>query len=178
LFEDKFTKNVGHEIDGLIFQPVKEPYRAGRCDSVLKWKPPSHNSIDFKLQIRKVCKEGELPEHIGFLYVQHESRPMGEIKATKKLLPYNNKIVECTLQNGKWVFMRERTDKSLPNSLNTARAVYNSMIHPIDRHTLIDFVERIRRHQQQQQQQHHHHTNMKRPSEQQLNGIDHKQQKL
>lgn len=24
LFEDKFTRNVGHEIDGLIFQPVKE----------------------------------------------------------------------------------------------------------------------------------------------------------
>lgn len=75
-----------------------QPYRAGRCDTVLKWKPPSHNSIDFKLQIRKVCREGELPEHIGFLYVQHESRPMGEMKATKKLLPYDNKIIECTLQ--------------------------------------------------------------------------------
>ncbi|KHN80906.1 mRNA-capping enzyme [Toxocara canis] len=98
LFEDKFTRNVGHEIDGLIFQPVKEPYRAGRCDTLLKWKPPSHNSIDFKLQIRRVCKEGELPEHIGFLYVQHESRPMGEMKATKKLLPYDGKIIECTLQ--------------------------------------------------------------------------------
>lgn len=24
LFDDKFTKSVGHEIDGLIFQPVEE----------------------------------------------------------------------------------------------------------------------------------------------------------
>ncbi|KAK6051325.1 mRNA capping enzyme, catalytic domain protein [Cooperia oncophora] len=53
LFEPKFTKNVGHEIDGLILQPVDAPYTPGRSDIVLKWKPPSHNSIDFKLQIRK-----------------------------------------------------------------------------------------------------------------------------
>ena len=66
LFEDKFTKNLGHEIDGLIFQPVDEvriyvncynfllqPYTAGRCDKVLKWKPPSHNSVDFLLNIRR-----------------------------------------------------------------------------------------------------------------------------
>uniref|UniRef100_A0A7I4YXB1 mRNA-capping enzyme n=1 Tax=Haemonchus contortus TaxID=6289 RepID=A0A7I4YXB1_HAECO len=140
LFEPKFTKNVGHEIDGLILQPVDAPYTPGRSDIVLKWKPPSHNSIDFKLQIRKVVKEGELPQHIGYLYVQHANEPMATMKATKKLLPYDNKIIECTFENGQWVFMRERTDKSLPNSLKTAQAVFNSMINPIDKDMLIDFV--------------------------------------
>ncbi|KAJ1369188.1 hypothetical protein KIN20_030594 [Parelaphostrongylus tenuis] len=122
LFEPKFTKNVGHEIDGLILQPVDAPYTPGRCDIVLKWKPPSHNSIDFKLQIRKVVREGELPQHIGYLYVQNSNEPMATMKATKKLLPYDNKIIECTFDNGQWIFMRERTDKSLPNSLKTAQA--------------------------------------------------------
>ncbi|EYC05020.1 hypothetical protein Y032_0084g1735 [Ancylostoma ceylanicum] len=151
LFEPKFTKNVGHEIDGLILQPVDAPYTPGRCDIVLKWKPPSHNSIDFRLQIRKVVKEGELPQHIGYLYVQHANEPMATMKATKKLLPYDNKIIECTFDNGQWIFMRERTDKSLPNSLKTAHAVYNSMINPIDKNMLIDFVARYgykRRHSQ------------------------------
>ncbi|VDP12627.1 unnamed protein product [Heligmosomoides polygyrus] len=133
LFEPKFTKNVGHEIDGLILQPVDAPYTTGRSDIVLKWKPPSHNSIDFK-----VVKEGELPQHIGYLYVQHANEPMATMKATKKLLPYDNKIIECTFENGQWVFMRERTDKSLPNSLKTAHAVYNSMINPIDKNMLIE----------------------------------------
>ncbi|WKY11709.1 hypothetical protein Q1695_003352 [Nippostrongylus brasiliensis] len=142
LFEPKFTKNVGHEIDGLILQPVDAPYTPGRSDIVLKWKPPSHNSIDFKLQIRKVVKEGELPQHIGYLYVQHANEPMATMKATKKLLPYDNKIIECTFDNGQWVFMRERTDKSLPNALKTAQSVYNSMINPIDKNMLIDFVAR------------------------------------
>lgn len=34
-----------------------QPYLAGRCDDVLKWKPSSMNSIDFKLKI--VNEEGE-----------------------------------------------------------------------------------------------------------------------
>uniref|UniRef100_A0A1I7XLM0 mRNA_cap_enzyme domain-containing protein n=1 Tax=Heterorhabditis bacteriophora TaxID=37862 RepID=A0A1I7XLM0_HETBA len=74
------------------------PYTPGRCDIVLKWKPPSHNSIDFKLQIRRVVKEGELPQHIGYLYVQHLNEPLATMKATKKLLPYDNKIIECTFE--------------------------------------------------------------------------------
>ncbi|VDN40139.1 unnamed protein product [Gongylonema pulchrum] len=171
-FGEKFTKTVAHEIDGLIFQPVNEPYCAGRCDKLLKWKPPSHNSIDFLLRIQRICKPGrcdkllkwkppshnsidfllriqrickpgELPEYIGFLYVQHENEPKAQMKATKKLLPYNNKIIECTYTNGKWEFMRERTDKSLPNSSKTATAVWNSIIYPIDKEMLVAYVENI-----------------------------------
>lgn len=47
------------------------------------------------------------------------------------------------LQDGKWEFMRERTDKSLPNSNKTAKAIYDSIIHPIDKNSLIAFVEKI-----------------------------------
>lgn len=52
------------------------------------------------------------------------------------------KTVGEYFQNGKWEFMRERTDKSLPNSVKTAKAVYNSIIYPIHKEMLIDFVER------------------------------------
>lgn len=51
LLGPKFAQNLSHEPDGLIFQPGKEPYIAGRCDEVLKWKPGSLNSVDFKLKI-------------------------------------------------------------------------------------------------------------------------------
>ncbi|GMR59708.1 hypothetical protein PMAYCL1PPCAC_29903, partial [Pristionchus mayeri] len=144
VLSDEFTRNVAHEIDGLIFQPVDEPYVPGRCDSVLKWKPPSHNSVDFKLQIRKVTKEGELPQWIGFLYVQHSTDPVDQMKATKSLQPYDGKIIECKRENNQWVFMRERTDKSLPNSLKTAQAVVNSMKYPIEKETLISFIDKKR----------------------------------
>lgn len=53
LLGEKFGKMLSHEPDGLIFQPSKEPYTAGRCDEVLKWKPLELNSVDFRLKIVK-----------------------------------------------------------------------------------------------------------------------------
>lgn len=35
-----------------------QPYVAGRCMDVLKWKPPDMNSVDFKLKIMKENKPG------------------------------------------------------------------------------------------------------------------------
>lgn len=53
----KLAQELSHEPDGTIFQPVKEPYLCGRCDSVLKWKPPHLNTVDFRLKI--VTQSGE-----------------------------------------------------------------------------------------------------------------------
>uniref|UniRef100_A0AAR2LU81 mRNA-capping enzyme n=1 Tax=Pygocentrus nattereri TaxID=42514 RepID=A0AAR2LU81_PYGNA len=57
LLEGSFTSQVSHEVDGLIFQPIGK-YKPGRCDDILKWKPPSLNSVDFRLKISKVGGEG------------------------------------------------------------------------------------------------------------------------
>lgn len=48
--------------------------------------------------------------------------PFGRMqKLTKEIRELDNKIVECTMnQFGNWDYMRERTDKKLPNSFNTA----------------------------------------------------------
>ena len=39
LLSDEFKAQLAHEPDGLIFQPSRDPCKAGREDSVLKWKP-------------------------------------------------------------------------------------------------------------------------------------------
>lgn len=41
-------------------------------------------------------------------------------QVTKDLKQYDNKIIECTFKNNTWVFMRQRIDKSFPNSYDTA----------------------------------------------------------
>lgn len=46
--------------------------------------------------------------------------PFAEMKYTKQMKDMNKKIVECKYENGQWVFMRERTDKSFPNAYTTA----------------------------------------------------------
>ena len=43
------VKDLSHESDGLIFTPIEDPYQSGACYRLLKWKPISMNSADFKI---------------------------------------------------------------------------------------------------------------------------------
>lgn len=140
LLGEKFAKQLAHEPDGLIFQPAKEPYKTNQCPDVLKWKPSSLNSVDFKLKIVVESGEGILRRSIGELYVGSLSVPFSKIKITKQLKELNNKIIECKYENNQWVFMRERTDKSFPNSYNTAKAVCNSIVNPVTKEYLLDYI--------------------------------------
>ncbi|XP_051017310.1 mRNA-capping enzyme isoform X3 [Acomys russatus] len=79
LLEGNFAKVVSHEMDGLIFQPIGK-YKPGRCDDILKWKPPSLNSVDFRLKITRMGGEGLLPQNVGLLYVGGYERPFAQIK--------------------------------------------------------------------------------------------------
>lgn len=144
LLSDKFAKQLGHEPDGLIFQPGTEPYVPGQSLEVLKWKPLSMNSVDFKLKIITESGEGILPKKVGHLYVGGMDIPFDQMKVTKTLKEYNNKIIECRYENGQWIFMRERTDKSFPNSLKTAQAVFRSIRDPVTSERLFDFINRHR----------------------------------
>lgn len=47
--------------------------------------------------------------------------PFAMMNYTKTLKDLDNKIIECKFENGQWKFMRERTDKSFPNSAETAK---------------------------------------------------------
>ncbi|TRY71531.1 hypothetical protein TCAL_09599 [Tigriopus californicus] len=169
LLGPKFTKEkLGHEPDGLIFQPSKKPYTAGRDDDVLKWKPSTHNSVDFKLVVQKDSRPGMLPTTIGLLYVGGLNVPFGEMKRLKKeVRELNHKIIECTwdAERKEWVFMRERTDKSYPNSFNTAKSVVRSIQEPVTEEFLLDFIENHAYREPFHQQQHHHqqHHQQKRP---------------
>ncbi|XP_034017911.1 mRNA-capping enzyme [Thalassophryne amazonica] len=140
LLEGSFTSQVSHEVDGLIFQPCGR-YKPGRCDDILKWKPPSHNSVDFRLKITRVQIEGHPTRTAGLLFVGNHSPPFAEIKFTRDLKQYDNKIVECTFVNNSWIFMRQRVDKSFPNSFDTAMAVCRSIQHPITKEMLLEFLD-------------------------------------
>uniref|UniRef100_A0AAG5D4T1 mRNA-capping enzyme n=1 Tax=Anopheles atroparvus TaxID=41427 RepID=A0AAG5D4T1_ANOAO len=143
LLGPKFTKNLGHEPDGLIYQPSLDPYESGVCRRVLKWKPHNMNSIDFRLVIQEERKLGMIPRKVGLLYVGGmEQQSYGEIKLTRELRKLNNKIIECKYEEGGWVLMRERTDKSFPNSYETARSVWESIRNPVTMEGLLTLIDK------------------------------------
>ncbi|CAG0898456.1 unnamed protein product [Darwinula stevensoni] len=141
LLGPKFRKDLAHPPDGLIFQPVNQAYIAGRCDSVLKWKPPSMNSVDFRLKIVEENREGMLKKSRGLLFVGGLDTPFAEMKVTRDLRQYNNKIIECKFENPHWVFMRERTDKSFPNAYETASSVWETIRNPVTEDFLLDYID-------------------------------------
>ncbi|XP_071480898.1 mRNA-capping enzyme-like [Diadema antillarum] len=142
ILDGSFSKELMHETDGLIFQPHNDPYIPGRCDIILKWKPPSMNSVDFRLKITTVRAEGCIPETCGLLFVGGQQQPFGQMKITKELKQYDNKIIECTYDPKKgWIFMRERTDKSFPNGYKTAVAVCQSITNPVTKEFLMGFID-------------------------------------
>ena len=87
-----------------------------------------------------------LPKRRGFLHVGGHDHPVAEIKLTKELGQYNNKIIECKfdMESNSWVFMRERTDKSFPNAYSTAEAVMKSIKEPVTENILLNFIDHSR----------------------------------
>ncbi|XP_014251791.1 mRNA-capping enzyme-like isoform X1 [Cimex lectularius] len=144
-FSEKFSKQLSHEPDGLIFQPAYDPYIPGAYEKVLKWKPPSMNSIDFLMKVETEKGQGIIPRRMCNLYVSQLIPYFGTMPYTKDMAQYDNKIIECSYQNGGWVFMRERKDKSFPNSLSTASAVLESIKNPITKECLLHFIDKIDR---------------------------------
>lgn len=146
LFTERFQCKLGHEVDGLIFQPVPDAYKPGQAPDVLKWKPHTHNSIDFRLKIVRENQLGMLPETFALLFAGRHSQPFDKVKATKEFREHDNKIVECTWDYDRrtWKFMRERTDKSFPNSIDTAWAVFETIKNPLTKEHLLNFIQHYR----------------------------------
>ncbi|KRZ14995.1 mRNA-capping enzyme [Trichinella zimbabwensis] len=140
LLGPKFLEAVLHETDGVVFQPVNDPYRGGTSPKLLKWKPPELNSVDFLLHVKKDTRPGSLGTLIGHLMVTGLHAPFDYIKMTKDLMKYDGKIIECTVVDGAWKFLRERTDKDSPNSYQTAQAVKESIRFPVTQSDLLKFV--------------------------------------
>ncbi|XP_050441542.1 mRNA-capping enzyme-like [Adelges cooleyi] len=141
-----FSKNLSHEPDGLIFQPSSDPYVAGTCPEVLKWKPLELNSVDFKLKIVTEGGTGMLESKVGYLYVGGKHEPFARIKYNKELKNMDGKIIECKFDNGNWKFMRERTDKSFPNAFKTAIAICHSIEQPVTKEILLKCIQRVPHH--------------------------------
>lgn len=141
---DTIIPVLNHPNDGLIFSPANEPYNMFTNPDLLKWKPPELNSMDFLLKIVKENRLGELPTKVGELHVVGHEVRVGTIQLNKELRQLHNKIIECTVENQQWKFLRVREDKDLANSYKTYEGVWKSLQYPITKDGLVDFIAKRR----------------------------------
>ncbi|KAE9409462.1 mRNA guanylyltransferase [Gymnopus androsaceus JB14] len=150
-----------HENDGLIYTCVNTPYTAGTDSNVLKWKPPSENSIDFKLVLRfpPLPSNPSQPDYRAkpvFLatrgvarYEQYDEMNVDDdewerMKASGE--QYDDRIVEVhwdPFVSG-WRMMRFRNDKPNGNHKTVVDNIITSIADGVEKETLLSRSNHIR----------------------------------
>ncbi|BCS06758.1 Dcp1p-Dcp2p decapping enzyme complex alpha subunit [Aspergillus luchuensis] len=153
-----------HGNDGLIFTCRSTPYRIGTDEHILKWKPPSENTIDFRMRLEFPLLEPDSDDeaegvtepyydydalpifHLFVMLNSNEYRPFGEMyvspeewenmKALQQ--PLDDAIVECAQdEQGRWRFHRIRDDKADANHISTVEKVLESIQDRVTEEDLI-----------------------------------------
>lgn len=139
----KLIPQLTHESDGLILQCWNDPYIPRTCDEILKWKYGNMNSVDFKLKFDRSTNG------IAMLYIL-EKKQLRHLPDAKVIFPpdedpsaYHGGIIECSWEEDiqSWKFMRLRTDKLTPNSMDVYLSVKKSIDDNITQEELLDIIE-------------------------------------
>lgn len=141
ILDGQFSRQISHDVDGLVFQPLDLPYCIGTCNKILKWKPNAQNSIDFRLKIIRQKKLGEPERYVGQLFTLGLKEPFSTIDdVSSDLLQHDGSIIECTYTSFGWTFMRVRSDKNVPNSIKTALSICRSIEKPVTKQLLFSYI--------------------------------------
>ncbi|GAA5976499.1 hypothetical protein JCM10908_005521 [Rhodotorula pacifica] len=163
VFRDHVPKLL-HGNDGLIFTSAEAPYTPGTDPKILKWKPPSENSIDFLLQL-KFPARSDHPNEPDFLAKPmfmlmmnhgHEGNHYFDImevpddtweewKASGE--QYDDRVVEVVWDwsRSTWKFMRFRDDKFEGNYKTVVTSIIKSIQHGVEAEQLVAHAGFIRK---------------------------------
>ncbi|CAL1705163.1 unnamed protein product [Somion occarium] len=148
--------NLQHGNDGLIYTSVNTPYVPGTDPNILKWKPPSENSIDFKLILRFPslparprdpdfyakpvfelhvwCGDRNgIPQYEMYDVLRVEDDEWDRMKASGEQL--DERIVEVHWDPAKecWRLMRFRDDKPAGNHKTVVDAIIKSIADGVEK---------------------------------------------
>lgn len=156
-----------HGNDGLIYTCAETPYIPGTDHNILKWKPPSENSIDFKLVLRfpPVSKDSPAPdlhakpvfelhvycgdergkpryEFFDVMYVEDEE--WERMKASGE--QFDDRIVEVhwDAEREYWRLMRFRDDKPAGNYKTVVDNIIKSIADGVEKEMLLERSTSIR----------------------------------
>ncbi|KAG0344206.1 Dcp1p-Dcp2p decapping enzyme complex alpha subunit [Podila humilis] len=160
--------HLKHGNDGLIFTSAVAPYITSTNTKMLKWKPPSENTIDFRLTLEGSSSQkptfvlhewlgGQNYSRFGHLAVPDDLWLQWQSSSTQ----LQNRVVEVNYSpnDNTWRFFRFRDDKEHGNHSSVVQKVVQSIKDGVEReelrqaapHIRAAWKERARLMQQQQQ---------------------------
>jgi hypothetical protein len=144
--------------DGLIFTQLRSAYLPYRTSlvQVLKWKPPSHLTIDVHVttwENRPMNFPRDLPSLFRpdstrrpqyVFWVMNDSKSLIPLTTFSGNLPtpllVGSNIFEVGWWEGKWDVKKRRVDKRVPNALFTVLATLQLVLNPIHSSTLVQVL--------------------------------------
>ncbi|KAJ7343323.1 mRNA capping enzyme, catalytic domain-containing protein [Mycena albidolilacea] len=155
--------NLQHGSDGLIYTCVNAPYTPATDENILKWKPPSENSIDFKLVLRfpPLKDNPSQPDFHAkpvFLlhvwcgdtrYEQYDQLYMDDNEWEQRKSSgeqYDDRIVEVhwDTAHNHWRMMRFRDDKLNGNHKSIVEKIIISIADGVEKDVLLERSNSIR----------------------------------
>ncbi|PQE32274.1 hypothetical protein CJF32_00001016 [Rutstroemia sp. NJR-2017a WRK4] len=163
--------SLPHGNDGLIFTCRSTEYKHGTDQHILKWKPESENSIDFRLSLDFPVVEPDAQDRADGLtepYRDYDAMPVCNLlvhasqgkdiwygtmfleeEEWEKLKalgePLQDRIVECYMDaKAQWRFMKFRDDKENANHTSTVESVIESIRDRVTEKDLIAAAKKIR----------------------------------
>ncbi|KAG8918717.1 Dcp1p-Dcp2p decapping enzyme complex alpha subunit [Tulasnella sp. 418] len=153
-----------HAHDGLIFTNANSGYVVGTDPSILKWKPPSENSVDFKLDLRFPPFRGHVTEGLDYYAkptfvllawcggakyeffdtMQVSDEEWEKMKESEE--QYDDRVVEVVwdFEQRNWKILRFRDDKKDGNHKSVVENVLESIMDGVEVETLIKAAPDIR----------------------------------
>ncbi|KAF7778533.1 hypothetical protein Agabi119p4_2878 [Agaricus bisporus var. burnettii] len=156
-----------HGNDGLVYTCVNTPYTPGTDNNILKWKPPSENSIDFKLVLRfpPSINDPNKPDlHAKPLFLLHawlggergqeryelydemfvEDEEWEKLKRSGEQV--DDRIVEVHWdpEISRWRMMRFRNDKPHGNHISVVENIIQSIVDGVEKEALLQRSDAIR----------------------------------
>ena len=160
-----------HGNDGLIFTCRSTSYQIGTDEHIIKWKPPTENTVDFRLRLEFPLLEPDTDDeadgitapyydydalpifHLFVLVKEGEYCRFGEMYVSPsewedlKALgtPLDNILVECYQDaQHRWRFHRIRNDKDEANHISTVAKVMESIEDRVTEDDLIQAAPAIK----------------------------------
>lgn len=161
----KNMKKLRHISDGLIFTSREAPYVFKTDEMILKWKPPSQNTVDFLLSLEfplvnqeneefldydakpichlKIWKGGERYQLVDVMHLTDDE--WEQLKSLNE--PLDDRIVECYQDDKhRWRYMRFRDDKDNGNHFTIFTKVINSIEDCVTKEELFTACDSIKKH--------------------------------
>ncbi|RAL37869.1 hypothetical protein DM860_000563 [Cuscuta australis] len=139
----EFLPLHSYATDGLLFKAWNGAYKPWAHEGLLKWKSPRRYTVDFLFDV------GVNNDHLIYLQNFGRRKLMDgcrvEFGDASDFSSYSGKILECSWDHmrGIWIFVRARTERTTPDSVNTYEKVKQRRNDEITSDMLLDEIRDI-----------------------------------